>query len=232
MINDQDRLRAEYAERERRLTGSDIYSVFNPANLFMVQQRQRDVLHILRQKGFFPLKGKKILEVGCGGGGVLQEYLTFGATPECLQGCDLLPMRIRQARQVLPEHLLLGCADGQYLPYASQQFDLLIQYTVFSSILDGNLKARLALEMVRVLKPGGMILWYDFWLNPTNPQTHGIRPEEIQRLFPDCNFEFHKITLAPPIARCVVKLSWMLALFLESIKIFNTHYLAVIRPVG
>lgn len=231
MSNDQDRLRAEYAEREQRLTGSDIYSVFNPANLFMVQQRQRDVLHILRQNGFFPLKGKKILEVGCGGGGVLQEYLTFGATPKCLQGCDLLPMRIRQARQILPEHLLLACADGQYLPYTSQQFDLLIQYTVFSSILDDNLKARLALDMVRVLKPGGMILWYDFWLNPTNPQTRGIRPAEIRHLFPRCRFEFHKITLAPPITRRLVKVSWVLCAILEKLNLFNTHFLVAIQPL-
>jgi ubiquinone/menaquinone biosynthesis C-methylase UbiE len=231
MVNDQDRLRAEYAKREHRLTGSDIYSVFNPANLFMVQQRQRDVLRILRQEGFFPLKGKKILEVGCGGGGVLQEYLAFGATPACLQGCDLLPTRIRQARQVLPEHLLLACADGQCLPYVSKQFDLLLQYTVFSSILDDNLKARMAFEMLRIIKPGGMILWYDFWLNPTNPQTRGIRPAEIRRLFPDCMYHFKRITLAPPLARRLVPLSWGLALFLEELHIFNSHYLVAIQPL-
>ena len=72
--------------------------------------------------------------------------------------------------------------------------------------------------------------WYDFWLNPTNPQTRGIRPAEIRRLFPNCRYEFHKITLAPPIARRVVPISWMLALFLESLKIFNSHYLVAIRP--
>jgi hypothetical protein len=75
---------------------------------------------------------------------------------------------------------------------------------------------------------------YDFRLNPTNPQTRGIsyfsiRPAEIKRLFPNCHYEFHRITLAPPIARRVVPISWMLALFLESLKIFNSHYLAVIK---
>jgi len=53
---------------------------------------------------------------------------------------------------------------------------------------------------------------------------------EIKRLFPGCRYEFHKITLAPPIARRVVPISWIAALFLENLKIFNTHYLAVIRP--
>jgi ubiquinone/menaquinone biosynthesis C-methylase UbiE len=229
-MKDQDRLRAEYADRERRFTGSDLYSVFNTANLFMVQQRQRNVLRILRRKDFFPLKGKTILEVGCGSGGVLQEYLIFGASPESLWGCDLLPKRVGQARQRLPNRVLLACADGQFLPFPSQQFNLILQYTVFSSILDDKDKANMAREMLRVTQPGGMILWYDFWLNPTNSQTRGIRPKEIRRLFPNCSYELHKITLAPPLARRVIPLSWGLALFLESLKIFNTHYLAIIQP--
>jgi len=95
--------------------------------------------------------------------------------------------------------------------------------------------------MQRVLKPGGMILSYDFRLNPINPQTRGtsyfsIRPAEIKQLFPNCGYEFHRITLAPPIARRLVPISWGLCLFLESLKIFNsvpfgdTHYLVAIRP--
>jgi ubiquinone/menaquinone biosynthesis C-methylase UbiE len=172
------------------------------------------------------------LEIGCGSGGVLQEVLTFGATPERLWGCDLLSKRAGQARQVLPEKVSLTCADGQSLPYPAHNFDLLLQYTVFSSILDQSIKANLAAEMLRVTKPGGMILWYDFWLNPTNPQTRGVRPAEIRRLFPGCRFTFERITLAPPIARRLVPVSWGLCLFLESLKIFNTHYLAAIRPAG
>ena len=75
-----------------------------------------------------------------------------------------------------------------------------------------------------------MILSYDFWLNPTNPQTRGIRPAEIKQLFPNCHYEFHRITLAPPLARRLAPVSWGLCLFLESLKIFNTHYLVAIRP--
>jgi hypothetical protein len=76
---------------------------------------------------------------------------------------------------------------------------------------------------------GGM-LRYDFWLNPTNPQTRGLTPSEIKSLFPNCTYQFHKITLAPPIARKLVPLSWGLGLFLEGLKLFNSHYLAAIRP--
>lgn len=229
MSNDLTRLRQEYAEREHRLAGSDLYSAFNPANLFMIQQRQRVTLALLRRHGFWPLTDKSILELGCGRGGVLLEYLGYGASPEWLHGTDLLTDRLKDAHAKLP-HLLLTNADGQSLPYRAAVFDLVLQYTVFSSILDDGIKANLAREMLRVLKPGGMILWYDFWLNPTNAQTRGIRPTEIRRLFQGCRFKFYCITLAPPIARLLVPISWILAYSLEKMRMLNSHYLVVIRP--
>ena len=227
-MDDITRLRNEYKDRKRRFAGSNVYSWFNQANLFTLHQRQRAILAALKKNGFTDLSGFLILEMGCGGGGMLTEYLVFGALPEKLYGVDLLFDRLRHARHIFPSSGFAN-ADGQSLPFPTRTFDLVLQSTAISSILDPELRQNICADMLRVLKPGGMILSYDFWLNPTNLQTRGIRPGEIRRLFPDCNFEFHKITLAPPIARRVVKFSWMLALFLESLKIFNTHYLAVIH---
>ena len=230
-LDDIARLRKEYEDRKRRLAGSDLYSLFNPTQLFSIQQRQRDLLKCLRFNGFFPLSGRHILEVGCGGGGVMLESLGFGALAHQLHGADLLFDRLETAHEINAS-LPLTCADGQNLPYASQSFNLIMQFTVFSSILDDKVRVNLAREMLRVIHPGGLIIWYDFWLNPINPQTRGIRPVEIKRLFPNCGFEFHKITLAPPIARRVVPVSWGLALFLENLKVFNSHYLVAIKPQG
>lgn len=228
---DLDRLRVEYEDRQRRLGASDIYSLFNQANLFTIQQRQRAVLKLLRRHGRYPLAEQSILELGCGHGGVLLEYLNYGAVPRRLYGTDLLPDRIAAAHQALPQ-VALSVADGQHLPYADGRFDLVVQYTVFSSILDGEVKANLARDMRRVLrKPAGLILWYDFWLNPTNRQTHGIRPAEIRRLFPDCHYEVQRITLAPPITRRLIRFSWLVCYLLEKVRVFNSHYLVAIRPL-
>lgn len=227
--NDLSRLRAEYKDRKKRFSGSDVYSSFNIANLFTVQQRQRDILSSLNRAGITDLSAPRILEMGCGDGGVLAEFLTFGARPEKLFGIDYLADRLFNARGYLP-----GChfanADGSHLPFPSASFDMVMQFTALSSILDSNLRHFICRDMLRVLRPSGLILWYDFWLNPTNRQTHGIRPAEIKELFPDCSISFRKVTLAPPLARRLVPLSWPLALFLESLTIFNSHYLAVIRP--
>lgn len=229
VMGEMDRIRLEYADRERRLAGSDIYSWFNAAYLFAIQQRHRVVLALLKSQGFDDLANLRILEMGCGGGGVLTEYLGFGASPENLYGVDLLCVRLLHAHHNLPGSGFAN-ADGQSLPFPSKTFDLVLQYTAISSILDPEIRRNICIDMLRVLKPGGLLLWYDFWLNPTNPQTRGIRPAEIRQLFPNSTYEFHKVTLAPPIARCIVPVSWMLALFLEKLKIFNSHYLVAIRP--
>lgn len=225
-MTDLDRLRAEYDARQRRLAGSDIYSFFNPSYLFALQQRQRDTLKLFQQVGWSDFANSRVLEVGCGRGGVLIEYLAFGAMS--LSGIDLLADRVIEAKQRLPQ-AVLSCADGQKLPFASNSFDLVMQYTAFSSVLDGGVKANMAREMLRVLRPDGIIAWYDFWLNPTNPQTRGIRSAEIKQLFPGCEYTFRRVTLAPPIARRLVRVSWLAAGLLEKMRIFNTHYLAAIR---
>lgn len=230
-MNDLERLRAEYADREGRLSGSDRYSFFNPGHLFTWQGRQRAVLSALRHERYEPLESYRILDVGCGRGGMLLELLSYGARPAQLFGCDLLFDRLQAAHQILP-HSLLACADGQSLPYPGAGFDLALQFTVFSSILDAQIKQRLAQEMLRVLRPGGLILWYDFWLNPVNPHTRGIRPQEVRQLFSGCECKFRRITLAPPLARRLAPLSWQVCALLEKLKFLNTHYLATIyKPV-
>lgn len=228
--SDMDRLKQEYADRQqRRSTYNALYSLFNPAQLYTLQHRFRDVARTLKKAGMVPLDDKRILEFGCGSGGVLLEYLSLEARPDYLHGIDYLENRVQSAAARLPA-LPLACADGQQLPYADATFDLVYQYTAFSSILSDEVKQRAAREILRVLKPEGAVLWYDFWLNPKNPQTRGIRPAEIRALFPNCTYEFHRITLAPPITRRLAPLSWTLCGLLEKLRLLNTHYLVLIRP--
>jgi len=167
--------------------------------------------------------------MGCGSGGVMSECLGFGASPENLYGVDLLFDRLLHAHHILPCSNFAN-ADGQSLPFSSGTFDLVLQYTAISSILDADFRRNICTDMLRVLKPDGMILSYDFWLNPTNNQTRGLRLREIRSSFPGCQVDYWKITLAPPVARRLVPISWLLSAFLEKLTIFNTHYLVAIRP--
>lgn len=226
--DDLARLRTEYADRARRFAGSDAYSAFNRANLFAVQSRQRAVLDALRHYKINKLTNLRILEMGCGDGGVLAEFRWLGASPENLWGLDLLPERIRRAKEKLPLSKLF-LANGQRLPLPDNCFDLTLQFTAISSILDSDLRRDIWAELLRVTRSGGLILSYDFWINPTNPHTRGLGPSEIRQSFINCPVQFMRITLAPPLARRLVPVSWGLACLIESLKLFNSHYLAVVE---
>ncbi len=83
--------------------------------------------------------------------------------------------------------------------------------------------------MLRVLKPQGLILWYDYHVNnPWNKDVRGVKRREIRRLFPGCRITLQPVTLAPPLARLLAPYSFLLCSLLEKLRIFNTHYLGVI----
>ena len=116
------------------------------------------------------------------------------------------------------------------MPFEDSSFDVVAQFTVFSSVLDVDMKKVLASEMLRVLKDEGRILWYDFYVNnPRNHDTRGIRKLEIARLFPDCCIELTKVSLLPPLSRVLAPWTWLGCYALEQLQVFNTHYLGTIR---
>jgi hypothetical protein len=106
----------------------------------------------------------------------------------------------------------------------------LLQSTVFTSILEAAMKQVVAGEMLRVLKPQGFILWYDYHCNnPWNKDVQGIKKREIHELFPGCRIELQQITLVPPLTRLLAPYSFQICALLEKLRILNTHYLGVIR---
>ena len=230
------RIRREYARRANEIP-QDLYSVSDPGHLFSSLQRSRGVVRVLSAAGFLPLSDRKILDVGCGHGGWLSDFESWGARRENLAGMELDPARAEVARHRLgaihPDgtggaDIRLG--DASRLPWPGESFDLVVQATVLTSILDDTMRRAVAAEMARVLKPAGVLLWYDFFYdNPRNSNVRGVRAAEIRELFPGFEARLQRVTLAPPIARRLVPLTWIGALCLEKLRVLNTHYLGVLQ---
>lgn len=222
VTDEQSRLARVYGERERRLPG-DYYSPFQPGNLFISQGRERAWLRLLVEAGFADLSQARILDVGCGAGSDLRRMLDLGALPEHLHGVDLLSERLERARHLAP-HLHFELADAQRLPFADDAFDLVMQSTAFSSIVDPAVRSRVAQELRRVLRPGGAILWYDMRVtDPRNPDLVPMTAAEIARLFPDFARRLIPVTLLPPLARRLAPRAWGLSTLLEAIPPLRTH---------
>lgn len=96
---------------------------------------------------------------------MLRDFIKWGARPENVTGIDLLSDRVIRARRLCPPAVHIQCASAAELPFSHESFDLVLQATVFTSILDPNLKRRVATEMMRVVKAEGFILWYDYHVN-------------------------------------------------------------------
>jgi len=205
------------------------YSLLVPAALLATQERQRAIADLFVRVGWFDLAKVRLLEVGCGTGNNLLEFLQFGFRPEHLQGVELLPAPAERARRNLPAsvRITLGDAAGPAtacVPDAT--LDIVYQSTVFSSLLDDAFQERLADRMWRWLRPGGGILWYDFTVNnPFNPDVRGVPVERIRELFPQGDMRVRRLTLAPPLARVVTRIHPPLYTALNVCSWLRTHVL-------
>ena len=221
-----ERVRQAYA---RRPTRDERYSWLQPAHEYLMHQRDRAVLAAFRRHGLLALDGVRALEIGCGDGNWMRDLVRWGASPERLTGVDLLPDRLREAARRGPPGSGLALALGHELPFPDGAFDLVIQSTVFTSILDAGLRARVATEMLRVLQPRGHVLWYDFHVNnPGNPDVRAVGRTELRSLFPGCDVDARRVTLAPPLARRIAGWSWLACRLLEAVPLLRTHSLAII----
>ena len=226
---EEARIRDAY---ERRKASGKSYSWFDAGHLFILQDLERRLLAALQRHGMAPLDSNQILEVGCGNGYWLREFIKWGARPENLAGIDLLPERIAQASRLSAPGVLLTRGRASQLDFADGSFDIVFQATVFTSILDSALKMQVAREMVRVLKPDGVMLWYDFrFNNPRNPDVRGIERAEIKRLFSSCRVTLERVTLAPPLTRALAPYSRLGAHLLSSIPWACSHYLGTIQKL-
>ena len=234
-MSEVGRIRAEYERRSRALPAGR-YEPTNPAQVFLRQSRETAALRALRMSGMIPLANRRILDVGCGTGDGLIEFLLWGADPGSCAGIDLIPERIDKVRHRLggadgaTRGLCdLRCGDASQLPWTDATFDIVSQSMMFSSILDREMRTEVAGEIARVLCPEGVVLWYDFVLpNPSNPNIRPISLRELRRLFPGCTIRASRVTLAQPIARRLVKHWWLGALALERTRLLNSHILAAI----
>ena len=231
--SDADAVVARYARREV----GDLYSPLRPEVMLLLQERQRAMLRLFSRVGIVDPAQIDALEVGCGSGGNLLDLLRLGFAPERLSGIELLPERHAQARRVLPAATRLWLGDatdatGQTLAPASQH--IVLQATVFSSLLEPAAEQRLAGAMWRWLRPGGGVLWYDLaYDNPRNPDVQGLPLARVRALFPQGELRHaERVTLVPPLARALCRVHPALYGAFNALPPLRSHWLAWIGKPG
>jgi len=221
------------AERYARRKPGSLYSSLRPEVVLSTQEWQREMLFLLGSTCGYTdadLRGLKLVDVGCGYGGHLLDFLRVGFAPQNLVGIELLPERAAAARARLPEGLRLHQGDASTAEIASSSQDIVFQSVVFSSLLDGNFQQELASRMWSWLRPGGGILWYDFvYDNPRNRDVRAVPVGRVRELFPEGRTTVRRVTLAPPISRRVCHIHPAAYHLFNMLPFLRTHVLCWIQ---
>jgi ubiquinone/menaquinone biosynthesis C-methylase UbiE len=227
VLAERRRIQVEY-QRRAAAVSSDRYASWQPATQLTIDGRTRLAIDMLREASVFPNEASQCLEVGFGSHGWLSELIGWGVPETKLHGIELDPTRAAKARELFP-NADLSVGDAVKLPWDDDSFNLVITSTLFTSILDVNVRMLIANEIVRVLAPNGALLWYDFAFdNPRNANVQGINRRKLRKLFPALNGKIKSVTLAPPLARLIAPRSFALASLLEGIPLLRTHLLGVL----
>jgi ubiquinone/menaquinone biosynthesis C-methylase UbiE len=225
-MNDEAKKVAERYERRKeselvkKITGNTLFS------RFILSERESKYSEIIESK-FSSLEGLKVLEIGAGEGGNINFFRKLGLQWENIHANELLPDRFKVLSETYPKITKYEGDAFNLDSTLNQSFDIVFQSTVFTSILDAGFKQKLAGKMWDLVKPGGIVLWYDFSFdNPKNKDVKGIKKQEIRNLFKEAkSITFDKTTLAPPIGRRVGK---MYPVF-NAFPFLRTHLIAVIE---
>lgn len=211
---------ADYASEKYQ----EMWSSNNIGNQYINEERYQ-ALEKLLDNFDVELHNKRILEVGCAGGNIINILLKLGAIIENIQGIDIRSERLKDAKKLFPT-IKFSVMNACEMKFLEDSFDIVTTFTLFSSVLDTKIRNQIASEIFRVLKPGGAILYYDFRFNsPTNQKVIGISKNEINNLFPGMNKTLKLITLLPPLARRLGNMTSILYPALSTIPSLRSHYL-------
>ena len=102
---------------------------------------------------------KKVLDIGCGDGGLLETL----SPKSNYTGIDISPTQLAYFKSVLPQlrkqhpgKISLKLGDAKNLPFQTSTFDLVLACDVLEHVLEPQTTLH---EIKRVLKPGGVALF-------------------------------------------------------------------------
>lgn len=145
--------------------------------------------------------GGEVLDVGCGGGWLLEALAQRDGGPTRLCGVDALKARVEAASNRVPTaDVRLG--DARSLPFADGSFQVVTLITVLSSLADRAAVLRALREARRVTAGDGLLLCYEPHLpNPLNRHTRLITRREVEAGLGAEAAARRRITGFPPVAR-------------------------------
>jgi len=178
----------------------------NPEVLFQILARDAAIVRALRSINPNP-QSARVVDVGCGEGDSLWIFLRLGFEPSNLFGLDIQEDKILKAKAANPL-VNFECADATSLAFPDNTFDISMESMMFLQLTDDDIARRIASEMIRVTKPGGILLVSDWrYSKPGSREFKGVTRRRIRDIYlvGTRNQACHTFRgpLVPPIGRFV-----------------------------
>jgi len=148
-------------------------------------------------------KGSYVLEVGCGGGGLLRLLRAKGARAV---GADVLVIALQLAHQRVSHVNLLRVGEGAELPFRAGTLDAIVGQHIIEHLPNADAALR---EWNRILKPGGRLALATPNVNYPDPahfldedHTHVFSPQELCKAVENAGFSLETCyTIFPFLSR-------------------------------
>jgi 2-polyprenyl-6-hydroxyphenyl methylase/3-demethylubiquinone-9 3-methyltransferase len=168
-----------------------------------------------------PIAGKKIIDVGCGGGILAESMAARGAS---VTGIDMAPTPL----QVAKLHLLESGQQVEYLQITAEnmaethsgQFDIVTCMEMLEHVPD---PASVVHACAKLVKPGGMVFMSTINRNPKSFAMAIVGAEYVLKLLPKGTHEYGKFIRPSELT------AWSRAAGLETSDITGMHYNPITR---
>jgi len=219
-------IRAAY-EGYRREGRERIWDPRNRGFARIVRDRDRLMMELLRRT--LPVSGGSVLDLGSGGGRLAAVAQAAGLPIGAWTGVDLDAMSVAEASATYGWAQFVE-ASADALPFDDGTFDIVVASTLFSSLPSAELERSVAIEVGRVLRISGRLIWYDLrYDNPANPAVHGLGRKKVAELFPGWRAVLQTTTLLPPLARRLGPLTSVAYPLLNSMPLLRSHLAGHLR---
>jgi SAM-dependent methyltransferase len=154
----------------------------NPEVVFQTFAYDRANVRALSRLPLIP-RAARILDVGCGSGSSLFQFVRLGFRPQNMAGVDTSADRIDEARQRLPS-ADFRCESADRMSHETDKFELVFESTLFMMLTSDDAAAPIAAEMIRVTRPGGYLMLADWrYAEPGSKSHKAVSRKRIGRLF-------------------------------------------------
>ena len=130
------------------------YQVWKDHELSGVERGNKFITEI---KQYTELDGKRILDIGCGTGGISVAFAKAGGNVVGIDSSGTNSLHIKMARERCREENVnvdIVCGDGCKTPFHDNTFDIIVCESVIEHVLD---LVELAKEISRILKKDGIL---------------------------------------------------------------------------